>query len=85
MDVRVDFLGPPHGTTTKTLIIKVRSMQRSESEAIRTLIQPQNQNSVFYFNFLTIGGSQIVFFISMCCQSATVAVSEGFKSVFVNC
>ena len=40
MDMQGDFLGPPHGTTTRTLIIKVKSMQRSGTEAIRTQIQP---------------------------------------------
>ena len=51
-DVRGHFLGLPHGTTTKTLIIKVRSMQRSGTEAIRTQIQPSKQkfNTVSNWN-----------------------------------
>ena len=40
MDVRGDFSGLPHGTTTRTLIIKVKGLQRSGIEAIRTQIQP---------------------------------------------
>ena len=40
MGVRGDILGLPHGTTTRTLIIKVKSMQSSGTEAIRTQIKP---------------------------------------------
>ena len=32
LDVRGDFLGPPQSTTTRTLIIKVKCMQRSGTE-----------------------------------------------------
>ena len=39
MDVRGDILGPLHITTTRTLIIKIKSVQRSGTEAIRIQIQ----------------------------------------------
>ena len=35
MDVRGDFLGPPHGTTIRTLIYKSKSRQRSGNDAGR--------------------------------------------------